>query len=131
MGIYERGALIAEFLAQEIKKEQVNVSVGYIHIDKLNPLKHPINLNFEGSLNNKVIVLVDDVANSGATLFYALQPLINLEFKKLQIAVLVDRQHKKFPIAPDYIGISVSTTLQEMIYVKTKTGMGDAIAYLQ
>ena len=131
LGIYERGALIAEFLAQEIKKEQVNVSVGYIHIDKLNPLKHPINLNFEGSLNNKVIVLVDDVANSGATLFYALQPLINLEFKKLQIAVLVDRQHKKFPIAPDYIGISVSTTLQEMIYVKTKTGMGDAIAYLQ
>ena len=131
LGIYERGALIAEFLAQEIKKEQVNVSVGYIHIDKLNPLKHPINLNFEGSLNNKVIVLVDDVANSGATLFYAFQPLINLEFKKLQIAVLVDRQHKKFPIAPDYIGISVSTTLQEMIYVKTKTGMGDAIAYLQ
>ncbi|RYZ52316.1 MAG: phosphoribosyltransferase, partial [Sphingobacteriales bacterium] len=74
------------------------------------------------TLNNKNIVLVDDVANSGKTLLYALKPLMDFEPAKIQVAVLVDRKHKNFPVTPDIIGHSVSTTIQEHIIVQYEGG---------
>jgi pyrimidine operon attenuation protein/uracil phosphoribosyltransferase len=68
-------------------------------------------------LRNKVIVLLDDVLNTGRTLAYSLKPFLNVEIKKLHTAVLVDRNHKQFPIAADYIGYALSTTIQEHIEV--------------
>ena len=62
-------------------------------------------------------MLVDDVANSGKTLLYAIRPLLELQPNNIQITVLVDRKHKNYPIAPDIIGHSVSTTLQDAILV--------------
>jgi pyrimidine operon attenuation protein / uracil phosphoribosyltransferase len=68
--------------------------------------------------NKKVVILVDDVANSGKTLTYALKPFLEFHPKKIQTLVLVERSHKVFPVQPDYVGLSVGTTLQEHIYVE-------------
>ncbi|MET0243089.1 MAG: phosphoribosyltransferase family protein [Flavitalea sp.] len=68
--------------------------------------------------DDKVIILVDDVANSGKTLLYALKPFLEFHPKKIQIVVLVGRTHKSFPIQPDYVGLSLSTTFQEHIFVE-------------
>ncbi|MBY0427207.1 MAG: phosphoribosyltransferase, partial [Cytophagales bacterium] len=69
------------------------------------------------TLKKKVVILVDDVLNSGRTMVYSLKPFLNIEIKKLQTATLVDRNHKTFPIKADYVGYSLSTTLQDHINV--------------
>ena len=131
LGIVDRGFFIAQHLADELKSENtLKVHLGSITINKEQPLNSPVQLYSPVDLQNKAVIIVDDVANSGKTLFYALQPLMTYSFKKIQIAVLVERQHKKYPITPDYIGISVSTTLQEMIYVKIGEGVNEPVAYL-
>jgi pyrimidine operon attenuation protein/uracil phosphoribosyltransferase len=66
------------------------------------------------------------VANTGRTVFFALQPIIALNPKKVQVAVLVDRKHKHFPIAADYVGMSLSTTLQEHILVDLQPTKAEA-----
>ena len=73
-------------------------------------------------LDGKSIIVVDDVANSGRTLLYALNPFLNVIAKKIQIAVLLDRKHKSYPVSADYIGTSLATTYQEHISVEVKSG---------
>jgi pyrimidine operon attenuation protein/uracil phosphoribosyltransferase len=75
-------------------------------------------------------LLVDDVANSGKTLLYAMKPLLEFSLKKILVAVLVDRKHKSFPISPDIVGHSIATTLQEQIIVESN-GTKITGAYLQ
>ena len=70
------------------------------------------------SLNGKNIIVIDDVANTGRTLFYAVKPLMTILPNKIETAVLVDRKHKSFPIEVNYYGISLATTFQENIKVK-------------
>jgi pyrimidine operon attenuation protein/uracil phosphoribosyltransferase len=65
---------------------------------------------------------VDDVANSGRTMLYALKPLLEYLPQQIETLVLVERTYKKFPIAVDYVGLSVSTTAQENIVVKVENG---------
>ena len=67
-------------------------------------------------------MLIDDVANSGRTMLYSLQPLLKNYPKKIQTAALVARTHKSYPIALDYVGLSISTTLDEHIYVEVLEG---------
>jgi pyrimidine operon attenuation protein/uracil phosphoribosyltransferase len=62
--------------------------------------------------------VVDDVANTGRTVFYACKPILETLPKKLETVVLVDRMHKSFPIKVDYVGISLATTLMENIDVR-------------
>ena len=69
-------------------------------------------------LHDKVIIVVDDVANTGRTIFYAIKPLLEVLPKKVEVAVLVDRTHKSFPIRVDYVGLSLATTLRENIDVQ-------------
>ena len=71
-----------------------------------------------GDLHSKVVILVDDVANTGRTIFYAFKPLMESLPGKIEVAVLVDRTHKMFPIKVDYVGLSLATTLKENISVK-------------
>jgi pyrimidine operon attenuation protein/uracil phosphoribosyltransferase len=92
-----------------------------IQLDKINPLSTEINYDFSAEeINSKVVILVDDVANSGKTLCYALKPLLQFQPKKIQVAVLVDRKHKSYPIIADYVGLSLSTTMKEQILVHFK-----------
>jgi len=79
---------------------------------------------------DKVVIIVDDVANTGRTLLYATKPFLDFLPCRLQTAVLVDRQHKTFPICPDYIGLSLSTTLQENIAVEVE-GRSVIAVYLE
>lgn len=70
------------------------------------------------ALSDEVIILIDDVANTGRTLFYAMKPFMEIRPKKIEVAVLVDRKHKLFPVRPDYVGLSLATTFQEHIEVR-------------
>ena len=97
-------------------------------IDKKKPL-NPIKTSITNDIyKNKPLVLVDDVLNSGATLIYGIKHFLEVPLKRFKTAVLVNRNHKKYPVKADFKGISLSTTLQEHVVVEfTKN---KAIAYL-
>jgi pyrimidine operon attenuation protein / uracil phosphoribosyltransferase len=127
-GIQGRGQDIATVLVQKIGSiSTIKTSFITIAIDKENPVE--CSIPEKANLHKKVIIVVDDVANSGRTLLYALNPFLNVIAKKIQIAVLVDRSHKSYPICADYVGTSITTTLQEHIKVEVKNGLVQA-AYL-
>ncbi len=84
--------------------------------------RHPgeITLSEELNFDEAVIILIDDVTNSGKTLLYALKPFLAFHPRKIQTLTLVERSHKLFPIASDYVGISLASTLQEHIFVEVE-----------
>jgi pyrimidine operon attenuation protein/uracil phosphoribosyltransferase len=117
IGIKDHGTAIAkkisEFLKVNFTGEIIVLELG---IDK----KRPSAVTFSQAMDftDKTIVLIDDVANSGKTMLYALKPLLEQYPKKIQTLALVERTHKAFPVDMDYVGFSVSTTLDEHIYVE-------------
>ena len=119
VGIRESGRVVARNIQQmlgeisEIKTEMITVS-----LEKKNPGSVTLSKNVD--FNNKVIIVIDDVANSGKTLLYTMKPFLEYHPKKIQTLVLVERTHKMFPIKPDYVGLSIATTLQEHIYVEVE-----------
>lgn len=121
-GIIENGYKCAKILEIELNKiSPFQTSVIEISLDKYSILQSEIKLNPSTiNLQNKVVILVDDVLNTGRTLAYSLKPFLNCEIKKLQTAIIVDRNHKKFPISADYVGYALSTTLKEHIKVGFK-----------
>lgn len=120
-GVRESGIVVARHM-QELLSEISDVKTELISItlDKKEP--GTVTLSKEIDFNNKVVILVDDVANSGRTLLYALKPFLGFYPKKIQMLVLVERSHNSFPVHPDYVGLPVSTTLQEHIYVEVEEG---------
>jgi len=78
-------------------------------------------------VNNRVVIVCDDVANTGQTLLYAMKPFLDFAPKKIQIAVLIDRKHKAYPISADYVGLSLSTTMAEHITVEMGKGIEEAV----
>lgn len=122
IGIKDSGCAIAtkisDYLKANFKGEVIVLELG---IDK----KHPaaVTLSKGMDFNDKTIILIDDVANSGRTMLYALKPLLEQYPKKIQTLALVERTHKTFPVDVDYVGISVSTTLDEHIYVEVADGV--------
>lgn len=116
-GVYDKGYILAKLIVAELQKiSPIDITLLKINLDKFAPLQSEISLDKPIDLiKNKSIILVDDVLNSGRTLAYSLKPFLNIEIKKLQIAVLVDRGYKSFPVAADFIGYSLSTTLKEHI----------------
>ncbi|MDX2002783.1 MAG: phosphoribosyltransferase family protein [Chitinophagales bacterium] len=129
IGIKDNGFVFAQRLAQFINNiSKVKVNLYFIALDKTNPDKGSVNFDFEPqSLAGKAVIIVDDVANTGKTLAYAIKPLLDFPPKKIQIAVLVDRKHKLFPISTDFVGLSLSTTMQE--HIRVELGKED-MAYL-
>lgn len=117
IGIKRRGTWIAKKLGARIKKiTDLKVNILTVLLDKRNPLNEDIDFKQQvEALNGKIVILVDDVANSGRTMCFAIKPLLDYLPKKIRVAVLVDRMHKKFPIVSDYVGLSLSTTMQEYI----------------
>jgi pyrimidine operon attenuation protein/uracil phosphoribosyltransferase len=79
-----------------------------------------VKISRELDFNDKLIIVVDDVANSGRTLLYALKPFLDFRPRKIQTLVLVGRSHNSFPVTTDYVGLSIATTLQEHIYVEVE-----------
>ncbi len=119
-GVYKKGYKFAELLLIEFSKiAKTKASLVKITLDKRAPLQSTITLDCEDKvITNKTIILVDDVLSSGRTLAYSLKPFLNLEIKKLQVAVIVNRNQASFPVHADFEGYSLSTTLQEHIFVE-------------
>jgi pyrimidine operon attenuation protein/uracil phosphoribosyltransferase len=121
LGIEGNGTVVAAQLIRELQAiVRMPIQTGTIVINKKAPLDARIEPGFDAG--GKVVLLVDDVSNTGKTLLYALKPLLDFQPKKIQTLVLVERSHKLFAVQPDFVGLSVSTTLQEHISVETKEG---------
>ncbi len=118
-GIDGQGYLFAQLLSKELAAiSEIEPIVVKVSLDKLAPLQGDIAIDVEGKvLKKKCVVLVDDVLNTGRTLAYSLKPLLNLEVKKIEVAVLVNRSHPMFPIMPAYTGLELSTTLSDHVEV--------------
>ncbi len=118
-GIAGNGEIVAKRLIENLEKiASFTTSFVQIQLNKKEPLE--VSLNPYTDMNNKVVILVDDVANTGKTMLYALKPLLIVNPKKIQTLVLVERSHKLFPVQTDYAGLSIATTLQEHITVETE-----------
>ena len=127
-GIESNGYLIAKELKKTLNKlSNIEVILCKVKIDKKNPRK-PIETSIsKNEYSNKSIVLVDDVLNSGSTLVYAVKHFLEVELSQFKTAVLVDRNHKKFPVKADYKGISLSTSIQNQVIVEFKGSKIQAI----
>ncbi|WP_027127164.1 phosphoribosyltransferase family protein [Gelidibacter mesophilus] len=117
-GIDANGYILAKKLKSNLDKiSDLKSVLCKVIIDKKNPL-HPITTSIDASdYSNKSIVLIDDVLNSGSTLIYGVKYFLDVPLKQFKTAVLVNRNHKKFPIKADFKGISLSTSLHEHVEV--------------
>jgi pyrimidine operon attenuation protein/uracil phosphoribosyltransferase len=88
-----------------------------VFIDKNDPFQLITTSISKNDYQNKGLILVDDVLNSGTTLVYGVKHFLDVPLKKFKTAVLVDRNHKKYPVKVDFKGISLSTSLQEHVQV--------------
>lgn len=128
-GIRGSGSVVAACLQKNIEElSGIKIKLITLTLDKKEP--KDVELSEAVDFNNQVIILVDDVANSGKTMLYALKPFLSFHPKKIQTLALVERSHKQFPIHADYLGLSVASTMQEHIIVEV--GKTEVLgAYLQ
>lgn len=118
IGIADNGFVMAQLLAEMLETiSPIKVKLIRLSFDKETPLKNLPEIT--ENLDGKSVLLVDDVANSGKVLLYALRPILAYFPSKINMAVLVDRKHKSYPVNPDIVGHSLSTTLQENITVES------------
>lgn len=124
IGINGGGYILAKQLKKNLENlTELSPTLFQIDVDKQNP-SHS-NISFEGKtedLTHKVVILVDDVLNTGRTLIYSLNSFLTVSLKKIEVAVLIDRNHRTFPISANYVGYSLATTLQEHIQVLLEEG---------
>lgn len=117
-GIDKNGFLLAKKLKTSLDKiSNIKSLLCKVSIDKNNPLNEIKTSIKAKEYENKSIVLVDDVLNSGSTLMYGVRHFLNVPLKQFKTAVLVNRNHKKYPVKADFKGISLSTSLKEHINV--------------
>jgi len=119
-GIAKSGFLFAKKITEVLKTiSPLKIQLIEVVIDKHSQTRKEVELTVsKEQLAGKVVILVDDVLNSGKTLIYALRPFLNADIKKIRTAVLVDRNHKRYPIAADFAGLSLATTSQEHVSVE-------------
>lgn len=122
-GIVGGGLEFAKKIAAKLKKiTTAKITLCKLSMDKTNPLKSGVSTSIpEDEFINKSVVIVDDVLNSGTTLIYGVHHFLKTPLKQLKTAVLVNRNHKKYPVKADYKGISLSTSLQEHVNVRFET----------
>jgi pyrimidine operon attenuation protein/uracil phosphoribosyltransferase len=127
IGIQRRGVILARDIAKKIMEvEGKEVPVGILDItfyrDDLSMLsEHPVvnGTDISFTINNKKIVLVDDVLYTGRTVRAAIEALMDIgRPKAIQLAILIDRGHRELPIRADYVGKNVPTSRNELVNVK-------------
>ena len=128
-GIVGNGFVFAEKLEEVLREiSSLKITVCKVTMDKKHPLK-PITTSIDvEDYKNKSLILVDDVLSSGTTLIYGIKHFLEVPLKKFKTAVLVNRNHKKYPVKADFKGISLSTSVKEHIQVEFSNNR--AIAYL-
>lgn len=128
-GIEKNGFIIATKLKQSLANiSDIKITTCSVNINKKNPLDEVTTSIDKNYYLNKSLVLVDDVLNSGATLIYAVKHFLNTETKQFKTAVLINRNHKKYPVKADFKGISLSTTT--VSHVKVRFTNNNAEAFL-
>jgi len=117
-GIKENGYLLAKRLKKEVERiSPLEVVLCEVHIDKKKPTNRVKTSLDVSEYKNKSLVLVDDVLSTGTTLIYGVKHFLEVPLKQFKTAVLVDRNHKKYPVKADFKGISLSTSLNENVAV--------------
>ncbi|HSI74407.1 MAG TPA: phosphoribosyltransferase family protein [Lunatimonas sp.] len=118
-GLTGMGYSLAELIAEKVREiSPIKVKLIAVTLDKSNPKVGEVSLSEEGPFSGQCILIVDDVLNTGKTLAYAMAPFLEDNVKQIEVAVLVNRSHKLFPVTPDYTGFELATTLSEHITVK-------------
>ncbi|WP_116789284.1 phosphoribosyltransferase family protein [Flavobacterium psychrotrophum] len=118
-GIASNGYVFAKLLATELEKiSDIKPILCEVTINKQQPLE-PVKTSLPtAEYTNKALVLIDDVLNSGTTLIYGVKHFLDVPLKKFKTAVLVDRNHKQYPVKADFKGLSLSTSMREHIQVE-------------
>ena len=117
-GIDTGGYALAKMLKKNLDKiSDINCKLCRVTMDKSNPLNTIITSLTKEDYKNKSLVLVDDVLNSGSTLMYGVKHFLDVSLKQFKTAVLVNRNHKRFPVKADFKGISLSTSLNEHVKI--------------
>lgn len=129
-GIVGNGFKFAELLAVRLANfSDVKVTLVPVLVNKQDPLAINASVELEkADVEHKVVILVDDVLNSGKTLIYGIRHFLQVPLKALRTVALIDRDHKRFPVKADYVGLVLSTTLQEHIRVELE---GEMAVYLE
>lgn len=127
VGIKEKGYEIAKIIEQKLKDiSSSKVHLKSITIDKKNPNQiSEVDINF--NLNPKSVYLVDDVLNTGKTLMFAVNSLLKYDFDLIKTIVLIDRNHKRFPVKVDFKGISLSTNLDDTVKLISENNNLEAV----
>lgn len=118
-GIKGNGMTLTKELATILEGiSDQKIFTGEITINKQNPLDQEIQTSIDlMQIKNQTVILIDDVINSGKTMQYALIKLLEYPTKRIKTVALVDRKHRRYPIRCDYVGLTLSTTLQDRIEV--------------
>ncbi len=125
-GVEGAGKLIASKVSHYLKQYiSSSIKIISLHLDKHKPAV--ITLSEEINFDNKNVLLVDDVSNTGKTLLYALKPFMQFHPKRIQTLVMVERMHKQFPIKPDYVGYSIATAPDDYVQVEEADGNISAV----
>jgi len=118
-GIEKNGSIIAKRVIKELKSIcNINIEFVNISLNKKKPLNTVAIKSSKIKIKDKSIILIDDVSNTGKTLIYVIKELTKYEPKKINTAVLVNRDHTLFPIKINFIGLSLSTSIKSHIEVK-------------
>jgi len=118
VGIGKKGKVLSSLIGNSLNSiSKIKVEFITLNIDKKNPLNDVNSDKPISVLKNSSVVVVDDVLNTGSTLMYAVSYFLKVPVKSIKTAVMVNRNHKKFPIKADFKGISLATTMNEHISV--------------
>jgi pyrimidine operon attenuation protein/uracil phosphoribosyltransferase len=129
VGIDGNGYEVAMQIYEKLKSiSSFKMNLGKIKVNKEKPWEGEPVVDFnEKDFANKTVILVDDVLNSGKTLMYAVKLFLDKPVKKINTVILVDRSHTRFPVKADYVGLTLSTTLQEHIEADFSTKNKEAV----
>jgi pyrimidine operon attenuation protein/uracil phosphoribosyltransferase len=128
-GIVGNGYVFAEKLVEALQEiSSLNVIICQVNINKKKPLEKVSTSLDINEYKNKSLVLVDDVLNSGTTLIYGVKHFLEVPLKRFKTAVLVNRNHKKYPVKADFKGVSLSTSIKE--HVQVTFSENESSAYL-
>lgn len=128
-GIVGNGFVFAKKIVTVLEEiSHLKVILCEVHINKKKPLEKITTSLSVDVYKNKPLVLVDDVLNSGTTLIYGIKHFLDVPLKRFKTAVLVNRNHKKYPVKADFKGISLSTSIKEHVIVEFSEN--DSKAYL-
>jgi pyrimidine operon attenuation protein/uracil phosphoribosyltransferase len=118
-GIDGQGYVLAKLIIKEVETiSPLTVKLVKVKLDKSAPQQSEVTLDCElKSLRKKCIILVDDVLNTGRTFAYGMKPFLDIEIKKIEVAVLVNRSHTLFPVYPQYTGYELATTIRDHVEV--------------